>query len=256
MTSFLFQISEPAQPPMMLQGHSQEVTSVAWCPTDFTKVTSCDSIFSFFSLCLVVCLLFVCLLKAWNADKSPHTPGIGIGASLLNCWSRVHIIMMRAITSFCFYTLKQYKKNSLELVFFFFKYIYILWSKGEGSWVNACMCASEQALVNLQSSLVRLFPVQMTTPFGSGGWTAGKMEHVPQLAKRTLWVGHVPKRNPRVPLSLVSPENWKCALCLVVESLTFVIHFKLLLHLDTKICTKSLVWCYPFGFFLTTRLCE
>lgn len=25
---------------MMLQGHSEEVTSVVWCPTDFTKVKS------------------------------------------------------------------------------------------------------------------------------------------------------------------------------------------------------------------------
>lgn len=33
-----FQISNPELPPMTLQGHSEEVTSVAWCPTDFTKV--------------------------------------------------------------------------------------------------------------------------------------------------------------------------------------------------------------------------
>lgn len=33
-----FQISDPQHPPMLLQGHSEEVTSVAWCPTDFTKV--------------------------------------------------------------------------------------------------------------------------------------------------------------------------------------------------------------------------
>ena len=34
----LSQISDPGQAPVMLQGHSQEVTSVTWCPTDFTKV--------------------------------------------------------------------------------------------------------------------------------------------------------------------------------------------------------------------------
>lgn len=35
---FTLQLSDPKHPPMMLQGHSEEVTSVAWCPTDFTKV--------------------------------------------------------------------------------------------------------------------------------------------------------------------------------------------------------------------------
>lgn len=33
-----FQLSDPQHPPMMLQGHSEEVTCVSWCPTDFTKV--------------------------------------------------------------------------------------------------------------------------------------------------------------------------------------------------------------------------
>lgn len=37
---FRFQIADPKQPPMMLQGHRQQVTSIAWCPTDFTKVRS------------------------------------------------------------------------------------------------------------------------------------------------------------------------------------------------------------------------
>ncbi len=37
-SNFAFQVSDPKHPPMLLQGHSEEVTSVAWCPTDFTKV--------------------------------------------------------------------------------------------------------------------------------------------------------------------------------------------------------------------------
>lgn len=44
-TYLTFQISEPNQPPMMLQGHSEEVTSVAWCPTDLTKVSRQTFIF-------------------------------------------------------------------------------------------------------------------------------------------------------------------------------------------------------------------
>ncbi|XP_051955197.1 denticleless protein homolog [Xyrauchen texanus] len=40
--AFIWKISEPKQAPLMLQGHSQEVTSVAWCPTDFTKIASCS----------------------------------------------------------------------------------------------------------------------------------------------------------------------------------------------------------------------
>ncbi|KTG05971.1 hypothetical protein cypCar_00014172 [Cyprinus carpio] len=40
--AYIWKISDPKQAPMMLQGHSQEVTSVAWCPTDFTKIASCS----------------------------------------------------------------------------------------------------------------------------------------------------------------------------------------------------------------------
>uniref|UniRef100_A0AAX7VFH7 Denticleless E3 ubiquitin protein ligase homolog n=1 Tax=Astatotilapia calliptera TaxID=8154 RepID=A0AAX7VFH7_ASTCA len=36
--TYIWKISNPELPPMTLQGHSEEVTSVAWCPTDFTKV--------------------------------------------------------------------------------------------------------------------------------------------------------------------------------------------------------------------------
>ncbi|TNN76144.1 Denticleless [Liparis tanakae] len=40
--AYVWKISDPKQPPMMLQGHSEEVTSVSWCPTDFTKIASCS----------------------------------------------------------------------------------------------------------------------------------------------------------------------------------------------------------------------
>ncbi|XP_061099232.1 denticleless protein homolog isoform X1 [Conger conger] len=40
--AYIWKVSEPRSAPMMLQGHTQEVTSVAWCPTDFTKIASCS----------------------------------------------------------------------------------------------------------------------------------------------------------------------------------------------------------------------
>ncbi|XP_037605806.1 denticleless protein homolog [Sebastes umbrosus] len=40
--AYIWKISDPNHPPMMLQGHSEEVTSLAWCPTDFTKIASCS----------------------------------------------------------------------------------------------------------------------------------------------------------------------------------------------------------------------
>ncbi|XP_028997502.1 denticleless protein homolog [Betta splendens] len=40
--TYIWKISDPQHPPMILQGHSEEVTSVAWCPTDFTKIASCS----------------------------------------------------------------------------------------------------------------------------------------------------------------------------------------------------------------------
>ncbi|XP_029281209.1 denticleless protein homolog [Cottoperca gobio] len=40
--AYIWKISDPKLPPMTLQGHSEEVTSVAWCPTDFSKIASCS----------------------------------------------------------------------------------------------------------------------------------------------------------------------------------------------------------------------
>ncbi|XP_061481253.1 denticleless protein homolog [Rhineura floridana] len=40
--AYIWKVSEPHLPPMMLLGHLQEVTSVAWCPTDFTKISTCS----------------------------------------------------------------------------------------------------------------------------------------------------------------------------------------------------------------------
>ncbi|XP_034018021.1 denticleless protein homolog [Thalassophryne amazonica] len=40
--TYIWRIYDPTHPPVILQGHSEEVTSTAWCPTDFTKIASCS----------------------------------------------------------------------------------------------------------------------------------------------------------------------------------------------------------------------
>ncbi|XP_064270363.1 denticleless protein homolog isoform X2 [Passer domesticus] len=40
--TYIWKVSEPSLPPWMLLGHSQEVTSIAWCPSDFTKIATCS----------------------------------------------------------------------------------------------------------------------------------------------------------------------------------------------------------------------
>ncbi|XP_053565334.1 denticleless protein homolog [Bombina bombina] len=41
-SAYIWQVSDPMAPPTMLLGHSQEVTSVTWCPTDFSKIATCS----------------------------------------------------------------------------------------------------------------------------------------------------------------------------------------------------------------------
>uniref|UniRef100_A0A8B9UHA1 Denticleless E3 ubiquitin protein ligase homolog n=1 Tax=Anas zonorhyncha TaxID=75864 RepID=A0A8B9UHA1_9AVES len=40
--AYIWKVSEPSLPPRILVGHSQEVTSIAWCPSDFTKIATCS----------------------------------------------------------------------------------------------------------------------------------------------------------------------------------------------------------------------
>ncbi|XP_007670532.1 denticleless protein homolog isoform X1 [Ornithorhynchus anatinus] len=40
--AYIWKISEPQHPPTLLLGHSQEVTTVCWCPSDFTKIATCS----------------------------------------------------------------------------------------------------------------------------------------------------------------------------------------------------------------------
>ncbi|XP_030051930.1 denticleless protein homolog [Microcaecilia unicolor] len=41
-SAYIWKVSESHLPPVLLMGHSQEVTSVAWCPADFTKIATCS----------------------------------------------------------------------------------------------------------------------------------------------------------------------------------------------------------------------
>ncbi|NXX20857.1 DTL protein, partial [Podargus strigoides] len=40
--AYIWKVSEPSLPPRILLGHSREVTSIAWCPSDFTKIATCS----------------------------------------------------------------------------------------------------------------------------------------------------------------------------------------------------------------------
>ncbi|CAH2254473.1 denticleless homolog [Pelobates cultripes] len=41
-SAYIWQVSDPQVAPVTLQGHSLEVTSVTWCPSDFTKIATCS----------------------------------------------------------------------------------------------------------------------------------------------------------------------------------------------------------------------
>ena len=40
--SLSLQIDRPEVAPLMLTGHTKEVTAVAWCPSDMTKIATCS----------------------------------------------------------------------------------------------------------------------------------------------------------------------------------------------------------------------
>eukprot|EP00794_Sanderia_malayensis_P020456 gene20456-22472_t len=44
---YIFKVDEPNEAPWMLKGHVGEVTSVAWCPTDISKLVTCSDDNSF-----------------------------------------------------------------------------------------------------------------------------------------------------------------------------------------------------------------
>ncbi|XP_078085953.1 denticleless protein homolog [Mustelus asterias] len=40
--AYIWKTSDPHHPPAMLHGHTQEVTCVSWCPSDFSKIATCS----------------------------------------------------------------------------------------------------------------------------------------------------------------------------------------------------------------------
>ncbi|XP_072364750.1 denticleless protein homolog isoform X2 [Scyliorhinus torazame] len=40
--AYIWKVSDPHCPPAVLHGHSQEVTCVSWCPSDFSKIATCS----------------------------------------------------------------------------------------------------------------------------------------------------------------------------------------------------------------------
>uniref|UniRef100_A0A667XV32 Denticleless E3 ubiquitin protein ligase homolog (Drosophila) n=1 Tax=Myripristis murdjan TaxID=586833 RepID=A0A667XV32_9TELE len=71
--TYIWKISDPESPPMMLQGHSQEVTSVAWCPTDFTKIASCSDDNT---------------IRIWRLDRGMDGAKSSVGEANLVGWAR------------------------------------------------------------------------------------------------------------------------------------------------------------------------
>lgn len=105
-SNFTSQISDPTHPPMMLQGHSEEVTSVAWCPTDFTKVRQptfnilCLKFQSIAAAAMVIfsILFFICK-TCWGILRS--TAGKLSCFDMLKYWIRLCIILP-ALLADCF----------------------------------------------------------------------------------------------------------------------------------------------------------
>ncbi|KAM9798554.1 denticleless protein homolog [Neosynchiropus ocellatus] len=70
---YIWKISDPEQPPMTLQGHNEEVTCVAWCPTDFTKIASCSDDQT---------------VRIWRLHRDMEGAELSIGEANLVGWAR------------------------------------------------------------------------------------------------------------------------------------------------------------------------
>ncbi|XP_035177553.1 denticleless protein homolog isoform X1 [Oxyura jamaicensis] len=88
--AYIWKVSEPSLPPRILVGHSQEVTSIAWCPSDFTKIATCSD-----DNTVRIWRLQHCSeeeksassktnLVGWVTQKKPEQRGAGSPASLQN----------------------------------------------------------------------------------------------------------------------------------------------------------------------------
>ncbi|XP_071775216.1 denticleless protein homolog [Centroberyx gerrardi] len=82
--AYIWKLSEPNRPPVMLQGHSQEVTSIAWCPTDFTKIATCSDDNT---------------VRIWRLDRGVDGAKSSVGEANLVGWARPKSASVRAGTS-------------------------------------------------------------------------------------------------------------------------------------------------------------
>ncbi|XP_015243479.1 PREDICTED: denticleless protein homolog [Cyprinodon variegatus] len=71
--TYIWKISEPQHPPVILQGHSEEVTSVTWCPTDFTKIASCSDDHT---------------IRIWRLQRKTDVAHSSVGEANLVGWAR------------------------------------------------------------------------------------------------------------------------------------------------------------------------
>ncbi|XP_075605315.1 denticleless protein homolog [Balearica regulorum gibbericeps] len=103
--AYIWKVSEPSLPPRILLGHSQEVTSIAWCPSDFTKIATCSddntvriwrlrcrpeeekSAFSKISL------------VGWVTQKKPEQRGAGLPSSPQNTPAKAFTVGSPCISS-------------------------------------------------------------------------------------------------------------------------------------------------------------
>ncbi|XP_076024090.1 denticleless protein homolog [Genypterus blacodes] len=72
--TYIWKISDPKSPPVILQGHSQEVTSIAWCPTDFTKIASCSDDNT---------------VRIWRLDRGMDGAKSSVGEANLVGWAKL-----------------------------------------------------------------------------------------------------------------------------------------------------------------------
>ncbi|XP_068199048.1 denticleless protein homolog [Antennarius striatus] len=69
----IWKISDPKHPATLLQGHSEEVTSVVWCPTDFTKIASCSDDHT---------------VRVWRLRRETDEAQCSVGGANLVGWAR------------------------------------------------------------------------------------------------------------------------------------------------------------------------
>lgn len=141
--AYIWKISCPSDPPMMLQGHSEEVTSVSWCPTDFTKIASCSDDH---------------MVRLWRLHRGTEEVQSSLGETNLVGWSRPKSPPRHLTHTETTPAKMQYA------------------SLGGLSSPRAAACASNSAMLPLSSStnspspITKLTPARQNTPTSIEQW--------------------------------------------------------------------------------------